>query len=130
MNYYTRNSYLLQKLKTVMNLFSFTEFAISTYEKNKNKNQNQYNLTNMENNNYQNKRGSTFSRWLFSMSCVALCLFASTNASAQFSVTTNGGSGLAATYPSLADAITALNGATITAPVVITCQAEIGRAHV
>ena len=104
-----------------MNLFSFTEFAISTYEKKKNQNQNQYNLINMENNNYQNKRGSTFSRWLFSMSCVALCLFATTNATAQFGVTTNGGSGLAATYPSLADAITALNGATITAPVVITC---------
>jgi len=34
-NYYTRNYYLLQKLKTVMNLFSFTEFAISTYEKKK-----------------------------------------------------------------------------------------------
>lgn len=42
---------------------------------------------------------------------------------AQFAVTTNGGSGLSATYPSLAAAITALNGATITAPVVITCPA-------
>jgi hypothetical protein len=43
-------------------------------------------------------------------------------ANAQFAVTTNGGSGLAATYPSLADAITALNGAgTLTGPVVITC---------
>ena len=35
-------------------------------------------------------------------------------------VTTNGGSGLAATYPDLASAITALNGATITSPVLIT----------
>ena len=35
-------------------------------------------------------------------------------------VATNGGSGLAATYTSLANAITALNAATITAPVVIT----------
>lgn len=35
-------------------------------------------------------------------------------------VTTNGGSGLANTYPSLASAITALNGATISSPVVIT----------
>lgn len=42
---------------------------------------------------------------------------------AQFAVTTNSSSGLSATYPSLADAITALNGATITAPVVITCPA-------
>jgi hypothetical protein len=38
-------------------------------------------------------------------------------------VTTNGGSGLAATYPDLEAAITALNGATITAPVVITLTA-------
>ena len=35
-------------------------------------------------------------------------------------VTTNSGSGLAANYPDLAAAITALNGATITSPVVIT----------
>ncbi|MGL2966454.1 GEVED domain-containing protein [Flavobacterium sp. XGLA_31] len=35
-------------------------------------------------------------------------------------VTTNGGSGLAGTYGSLASAITALNGATISSPVVIT----------
>ncbi len=34
-------------------------------------------------------------------------------------VTTNGGSGLAGTYPTLAAAITALNGATITSPVII-----------
>lgn len=35
-------------------------------------------------------------------------------------VTTNSGSGLSATYPDLASAITALNGATISSPVVIT----------
>ncbi|PJE45264.1 MAG: hypothetical protein CUR32_00070 [Flavobacterium sp.] len=35
-------------------------------------------------------------------------------------VTTNGGSGLAATYPSLSAAVTALNAATISSPVVIT----------
>jgi len=39
---------------------------------------------------------------------------------AQAQVTTNEGSGLAPTYPSLADAITALNAATITSPVIIT----------
>ncbi|MFM2394310.1 MAG: hypothetical protein RLZZ546_2292, partial [Bacteroidota bacterium] len=50
-------------------------------------------------------------------------LFAFTMSYAQFSVTTNGGSGLAASYSSLADAITALNGATISSPVVITCPA-------
>ena len=45
-------------------------------------------------------------------------LFASMGSKAQ--VTTNSGSGLAATYPSLSAAITALNSATISAPVVIT----------
>lgn len=44
--------------------------------------------------------------------------FSVDNINAQ--VTTNSGSGLAATYPSLASAITALNAATITSPVVIT----------
>lgn len=39
-------------------------------------------------------------------------------------VTTNGGSGLAATYASLSAAITALNAATITAPVTITLTAS------
>jgi len=43
------------------------------------------------------------------------------NANAQFAVTTNSGSGLASSYSSLAAAITALNAATITSPVVITC---------
>ncbi len=49
---------------------------------------------------------------------VVLCLLLSTTTFAQ--VTTNEGSGLAATYPSLSAAITALNGASITSPVVIT----------
>jgi hypothetical protein len=40
--------------------------------------------------------------------------------SANAQVTTNSGSGLAATYSTLADAITALNAATISGPVVIT----------
>ena len=39
-------------------------------------------------------------------------------------VSTNGGSGLAATYPSLADAIAALNTAILTAPVVINVNAD------
>lgn len=45
-------------------------------------------------------------------------LFAFVAGNAQ--VSTNGGSGLAATYPDLATAITALNAATISSPVVIT----------
>lgn len=47
-----------------------------------------------------------------------ITLFTSVVSMAQ--VTTNGGSGLSATYPDLASAITALNAATITGPVVIT----------
>jgi pyridoxine 5'-phosphate synthase PdxJ len=39
-------------------------------------------------------------------------------------VTTNGGSGLAASYPSLAEAIDELNSATISSPVVITLTAD------
>ncbi len=42
----------------------------------------------------------------------------------QAQVTTNSGSGLAASYPSLEAAITALNAATITSPVVITLTAS------
>ncbi|WP_035656356.1 beta strand repeat-containing protein, partial [Flavobacterium enshiense] len=49
---------------------------------------------------------------------VLLTVFASVTGMAQ--VTTNGGSGLNPTYSDLAAAITALNGATITSPVVIT----------
>ncbi len=49
---------------------------------------------------------------------VLLSILFTSNLSAQ--VTTNSGSGLNANYPSLAAAITALNGATITSPVVIT----------
>jgi hypothetical protein len=50
---------------------------------------------------------------------VVFTLFLFTNI-AQAQVTTNGGSGLAATYSDLASAITALNAATITSPVEIT----------
>ena len=49
--------------------------------------------------------------------------FLITSFSINAQVTTNSGSGLAATYPSLDAAITALNTATITSPVVITLTA-------
>ncbi|MBP6680667.1 MAG: hypothetical protein KA166_05715, partial [Saprospiraceae bacterium] len=39
-------------------------------------------------------------------------------------VTTNGASGLAPTYPSLADAISALNAAVISAPIIIEVNAD------
>ncbi|MEP6793992.1 MAG: hypothetical protein ABJB16_06680, partial [Saprospiraceae bacterium] len=55
---------------------------------------------------------------VFAVLCFVLV---GTSANAQFAVTTNSGSGLAPTYTSLANAITALNAATITSPVVITC---------
>jgi len=59
-----------------------------------------------------------FSKFLYkTASLCTLGLLLSSELSAQ--VTTNGGSGLAATYPSLAAAITALNGATISSPVLI-----------
>ncbi len=48
-------------------------------------------------------------------------MLSSLSSHAQFAVTTNGGSGLNPTYPSLSAAITALNAATITSPVIITC---------
>ena len=60
---------------------------------------------------------------MLTMSCVALCLFTSTDVKAV-AVTTNSGSGLAASYTSLANAITALNAAVISSPVVITCAAS------
>lgn len=50
-------------------------------------------------------------------------------AASQAQVTTNSGSGLAATYTTLASAITALNAATITSPVVITLTGVILRLH-
>jgi trimeric autotransporter adhesin len=53
--------------------------------------------------------------------CCSLGLIAFT-ASAQ--VSTNGGSGLAPSYPTLNDAILALNGAIISSPVVITLQSD------
>ena len=59
------------------------------------------------------------SAWMSFM--LAIMLMLTSGVYAQFAVTTNGGSGLAPTYPNLAAAITALNGATITSPVVITC---------
>lgn len=49
---------------------------------------------------------------------LVVATFITGSASAQ--VTTNSGSGLAPAYPSLATAITALNGASITSPVIIT----------
>ena len=49
------------------------------------------------------------------------CLLWSSVGWGQFAVTTNGGSGLATSYASLSAAITALNAATISGPVVITC---------
>ncbi|MBL8000498.1 MAG: T9SS type A sorting domain-containing protein [Flavobacteriales bacterium] len=61
------------------------------------------------------------SRTFRSLSLALLCAVGLQQVQAQFAVTTNGGSGLAPTYGSLAAAITALNGATITSPVVITC---------
>lgn len=52
--------------------------------------------------------------------CYLVCLLSITSTNLFAQVTTNGGSGLATTYPTLASAITALNGATINSPVVIT----------
>jgi Secretion system C-terminal sorting domain len=59
-------------------------------------------------------------RWKWLLSTAWLCLIALYS---HAQVTTNSGSGLAATYPSLDAAITALNGATISSPVVITLTA-------
>ena len=69
------------------------------------------------NNNYNSSRTSRFSvkKSLFA---IVVMLFTIMGANAQ--VTTNGGSGLAPTYADLASAITALNGAVISSPVVIT----------
>ena len=53
-----------------------------------------------------------------SLFAIVVMLFTIMGANAQ--VTTNGGSGLAPTYADLASAITALNGAVISSPVVIT----------
>ena len=65
--------------------------------------------------------GSKFKTFKNLSALVVILLLFSGKVNAQFSVTTNSGSGLAPTYTSLANAITALNAATITAPVVITC---------
>ncbi len=53
------------------------------------------------------------------LSLIFVCLFC-LNSSAQ--VSTNGGSGLSLSYSTLSEAISALNAATITAPVIITLQ--------
>lgn len=53
---------------------------------------------------------------------MAFLLLLTTQLNVWGQVTTNSSSGLAATYPTLDAAITALNGATITAPVTITLQ--------
>ncbi|MFZ4771400.1 MAG: hypothetical protein ACOYLO_14545, partial [Ferruginibacter sp.] len=62
-------------------------------------------------------------RKIYAIFFTVVFAFVVDQATAQFSVSTNSSSGLAATYTSLANAITALNGATITAPVVITVTA-------
>ncbi|WP_345258604.1 PKD domain-containing protein, partial [Flaviaesturariibacter amylovorans] len=61
-------------------------------------------------------------RKLFAL-LATLVSFSGIDADAQ-NVSTNSGSGLAATYPDLATAVTALNAATITDPVVITLNAN------
>jgi hypothetical protein len=58
------------------------------------------------------------SYWMLALLTIGLMLNMTGKVDAQ--VTTNGGSGLAANYATLADAITALNSATINSPVVIT----------
>ena len=65
---------------------------------------------------------NSFGVYSFKAALVFLFLFGSLGANAQ--VTTNSSSGLAATYGSLSAAITALNAATITAPVTITLTAS------
>ncbi|MFZ4401169.1 MAG: T9SS type A sorting domain-containing protein, partial [Bacteroidales bacterium] len=50
-------------------------------------------------------------------------IFLGSYSKGQIIVVTNSGSGLAATYPSFAAAITALNAATINSPVIISCAA-------
>lgn len=58
------------------------------------------------------------SYWMLALLTIGLMLNMTGKVDAQ--VTTNGGSGLAANYATLAEAITALNSATINSPVVIT----------
>jgi len=55
---------------------------------------------------------------------IAVLAFLILAVSAHCQVTTNGASGLAASYPSLADAIMALNAATISAPIIIDVNAD------
>jgi Secretion system C-terminal sorting domain len=68
-------------------------------------------------NNYNLSRTRPVALWKSVLSFLIMLLTVSLS-NAQ--VTTNGGSGLAPTYPDLATAITALNGAVISSPVIIT----------
>lgn len=82
-------------------------------------NKNYYSLGDNQPLSLQHSRQSKVAKpsWLLGL-LLLFVLFVSTGTNAQ--VTTNGGSGLNPTYPDLATAITALNGASITSPVVIT----------
>ncbi|MFZ7107506.1 MAG: beta strand repeat-containing protein, partial [Bacteroidota bacterium] len=64
-----------------------------------------------------------FFRWLRVL-CLTGLLITGLSLTSTAQVTTNSGSGLAPSYPDLASAITALNAATITSPVVITLTAS------
>ncbi|MBP7168514.1 MAG: hypothetical protein KBB64_12710, partial [Bacteroidia bacterium] len=74
----------------------------------------------MENNFYNTR---TLVRWLRWLGLTCLLVAGMFNVSTA-QVNTNSGSGLAATYPSLAAAVTALNAATISSPVTITLTAS------
>ena len=113
-----------------MNFLSSTRFFIGNTPVEKSfsseKIKTKHNLTIMENNNYQNKRGTAFTRWMLTMSCVALCLFTIQTNAQVVAVTnpTNTTPNLAATYTTLAAAITAVNSVTaISGPVTITLNA-------
>ncbi|MBK6444160.1 MAG: hypothetical protein IPF81_02280 [Bacteroidetes bacterium] len=74
----------------------------------------------MENNFYNTR---TLVRWLRWLGLTCLLVAGMLNVSTA-QVNTNSGSGLAATYPDLASAVTALNAATISSPVTITLTAS------
>jgi hypothetical protein len=71
--------------------------------------------------NTKNTKNNFMNKLITKLLVGVLFVLATFGAKAQFAVTTNSGSGLDATYTSLANAITALNAATITSAVVITC---------
>ncbi|MBK8586039.1 MAG: hypothetical protein IPN88_11710 [Bacteroidetes bacterium] len=77
----------------------------------------------MENNNYQNKRGSTFSRWLLSMSCVALCLL-TLQTNAQVDVTATAGTPGPTSYATVNAAFTAINAGTHQGAITVTVTAN------